>query len=118
MCTDANSSGVRAANNSPYTVKDAKVLLCQGRVALTVDSSLNCGRAGISSRFESPALDIQERFPRVLEWERDRFIPVHLTIRSMSTDWVLYASLSGTRLGVAVGKTSGEPSSSEMVFAI
>jgi len=30
----------------------------------------------------------------------------------MSMDWVLYASLSETRLAVAFGKASGEPSSS------
>jgi len=33
VCTNANSSGVHAANSSPYTVRDAKVLPCQGRVA-------------------------------------------------------------------------------------
>lgn len=42
VCTNANSSGVHAANISPYTVRDAKVLLYQGGVAVT--ASFGCGR--------------------------------------------------------------------------
>jgi hypothetical protein len=34
--TDANSSGVRAMESSPYKVKHDKVLLCHGRVVVTV----------------------------------------------------------------------------------
>ena len=37
--TDANSSGVRATEISPYKVKDSKVLLYQGRVVVVVGSS-------------------------------------------------------------------------------
>jgi len=37
--TDANSSGVHATEISPYKVKDAKALLCQGRVLVVVGSS-------------------------------------------------------------------------------
>jgi hypothetical protein len=121
VCTIANSPGVRAANSSPYTVRDAKVLLCQGRVAVMAGSSSGCGRAVIPPRIEGPLLDIQERFTRVLGWERGRFIPVALTFGSTSMDWVLYASPFEIRLAVVVGKTSGEPPSrlsSEMFFWI
>ena len=38
--TDAYSSGVRAVESSPYKVKGDNALLCQGRVAVEVDSSL------------------------------------------------------------------------------
>jgi hypothetical protein len=119
-CTKANSSGVRAASSPPYTVKDAKVLLCQGKAAVMAGSSFGCGPAVIPPRIEGPSLDVHDRFTRVLDWERGRFIP-HLTFRSMSMDWVLYGSLSETRLAVAVGKTNGEPTSSlsrEMFFGI
>ena len=112
VCTIANSPGVRAANSSPYTVRDAKVLLCQGRVAVMAGSSFGCWRAVIPPWIEGPSLDIQERFTRILDWESGWLIPVDLTFRSMSMDWVLYAPVSEIRLAVAIGKASGEPPSS------
>ena len=119
VCTDANSSGVRATNSSPYTVRDAKVLLCQGRVAVTTGSSFGCGLTIIPPRIEGLSLDIRERFTKFVDWEEGRFIPVHLMFRPMGMEWVLYASLSETRLNIAVGlKTSGEPSSSQIFFGI
>ena len=121
VCTGANSSGVHATSSSPYTVRDAKVLPCQGRAAVMAGSSFGRWRAVIPSRIEGLSLDIQERFTRVLGWEKGRFVPVHLMFRSMSMYWVLYASLSETRLAISVGRASGEPPSSlsiEMFFGI
>ena len=84
-------------------------------------SSFGCGRAVIPPQIEGPSLDIQERLIRIVDSEKGRFIPVHLTFKSMSMEWVLYGSLSETRLAVAVGKMSGEPLSgllSEIFFGI
>ena len=75
-CTKAYSSGVRAASSPPYTVKDARVLLCQGRAVVMAGSSFGCGPSVIPTRIEGSSLDVHNRFTRVLDWERGRFMPV------------------------------------------
>ena len=49
MRTGANSSCTCAAESSPYIVKDAKALLCQGSTAVTISSSFDRDTAVISS---------------------------------------------------------------------
>jgi hypothetical protein len=42
--TNANSSGVHATESSPYIVKNAKILRCQGREMETAGSSFGRGQ--------------------------------------------------------------------------
>ena len=50
--TNPNSSGVHATESSPYIVKNAKILHCQGREAKTAGSSF--GRGQLEAVMPSP----------------------------------------------------------------
>ena len=102
MRTNANSSCVHAAESSPYIVRNAEILQCQGRGAVMASSSFGRGKAARPSQPGGPSSDA---LTRVLNWTLSRLIPVH-NIDINEQRFFLYASLSEIRLviAVAVGK--------------
>jgi hypothetical protein len=85
MRTGANSSGIRAAESSPYIVSDSKILLCQGRAAVLIRSSF--GRDTVvtsSSRTEGPPSTIEPETGLVEE-----LLSIVGSLRSISLDIVI-----------------------------
>jgi hypothetical protein len=82
MRTGAKSSGIRAAEISPYIVRDSKILLCQGRAAMSIRSSLGLDTVVTSSsRTEGPPSTIEPETGFVKE-----LLSVVGRLRSISLD--------------------------------
>jgi len=81
MRTGANSSGIRAAESSLYIVKDSKILLCHGRAAVSICSSVGRDIVVTSSRTEGP--------PSIIEPETgllEELLSIIGSLRSISLD--------------------------------
>jgi len=77
--TNTNPSSVHATESSPYTVKDAKVLLGQGRRVVAVGSSFGPGSVALSPRTGGPS-DMGAQFTTSLNWEQVGFVALRVKL--------------------------------------
>ena len=78
--SDANFSGVYAMENSPYNVKDDKVLRCQGTVVVVAGSSFGWEPVILSSLTGGG----HDTLARSLNREEGGFVALRVTLMLMS----------------------------------